>query len=201
MEEEEKPKKKYVKSRVQEAKEKRRAEGFYEVAPDVRKCIRPVKAYQLQRNAPVSNYMKYWKIVRYWAIRKFEVSPIDLDMLLFLYSETTFTKTDFDRFNNMLSMFKMDRLNRMIESGHIQVWREKKGRESKLYEITYKTRNMCSIIYKKLNGVEPITECSRHNRLFDRKTNTCKDRIIASEIRKMNKDIKAAKLKLKNRQF
>ena len=45
--------------------------------------------------APDHDYLKYWRVVKYFAKRKYQVSSADLDMLLFLYSEKYFNKTTF----------------------------------------------------------------------------------------------------------
>ena len=48
-------------------------------------------------SAPDHDYLKYWRVVKYFAKRKYQVSSADLDMLLFLYSEKYFNKTTFHR--------------------------------------------------------------------------------------------------------
>ena len=32
-----------------------------------------------------TNYMKYWRVIRYWAKAKYNVGTPDIEMLLFLY--------------------------------------------------------------------------------------------------------------------
>lgn len=36
---------------------------------------------------PSSDYLKYWKVIRYFIKAKYKISTGELDMLLFLYSE------------------------------------------------------------------------------------------------------------------
>jgi len=45
------------------------------------------------RIQPSNDYMKYWRVIRYWAKAKYKVGTPDIDMLLFLYSEQIFNKT------------------------------------------------------------------------------------------------------------
>ena len=67
--------------------------------------VRPYKLKQervpehIERNY---DYLKYWKIVRYWALRKYKITNTDLDFLLFLYSEGLFNKAKFDLYDNMM---------------------------------------------------------------------------------------------------
>ena len=47
------------------------------------------------------DYLKYWKVIRYFAQAKYGIKSADLDMLLFLYSEKYFSKTQFKEFNEV----------------------------------------------------------------------------------------------------
>ena len=38
----------------------------------------------------------------------------------------------------------------------VHVWRKKQGKETTLYELTYKAKRMINSFYKKLNGEEII---------------------------------------------
>ena len=48
-----------------------------------------------------SDYLKYWRVVRYFIKAKYKLTQEDLDMLLFLYSEKYFDKSKFKEFNNL----------------------------------------------------------------------------------------------------
>ena len=101
--------------------------------------------------APDHDYLKYWRVVKYFAKRKYQVSSADLDMLLFLYSEKYFNKTTFKEYGQLLS-WDANRFYRLIKQGYIQKWREKTGRQATLYQLTYKAKRMIRNIYNKLNG-------------------------------------------------
>ena len=47
------------------------------------------------------NYLKYWRVVRYFIKAKYGLTQADLDMLLFLESEKFFSKDDFDSYNEL----------------------------------------------------------------------------------------------------
>ena len=42
----------------------------------------PIKVYD--RYEPEFNFLKHWRVVRYWAKAKYDLKTADLDMLLFL---------------------------------------------------------------------------------------------------------------------
>jgi hypothetical protein len=55
------------------------------------------------RKIPTHNYLKYWRVIRYWAKAKYGLTTPDLDMMFFLYSEDYFNKTKFKDFEQIMS--------------------------------------------------------------------------------------------------
>ena len=49
------------------------------------------------------DYLKYWRVIRYFVKSKYNLSQADLDILLFLYSEKYFSKDKFNEFDELLS--------------------------------------------------------------------------------------------------
>jgi len=49
------------------------------------------------------DYLKYWRVIRHYAKRKYGVTTPELEMLLFLRSEKYFSKDDFDEYNELMS--------------------------------------------------------------------------------------------------
>ena len=45
-----------------------------------------------------NNYLKYWRVVRFWVKAKHNLNTPELEMMLFLYSEEYFNKTKFKEF-------------------------------------------------------------------------------------------------------
>ena len=43
------------------------------------------------------NYMKYYRVVGYWAMRTYDVTMPELEMLFFLYDEKLLTISKFER--------------------------------------------------------------------------------------------------------
>ena len=58
-----------------------------------RKSTKQTKIQPRQRG---HNFLKYWRIVRYYIKRKYEISLMELDMLLYLYDQPIFKKEDFN---------------------------------------------------------------------------------------------------------
>jgi hypothetical protein len=142
---------------------------------------------QTSRVKPSHDYLKYWRVVRYWVRAKYNLGTPELEMLLFLYSEQIFNKSQFKNFEELMS-WDIKRFNYLLKEGWIHVWRKRKGNESTLYELTYKSKRIVNTIYKKLNG-DIIAETSKNNPLF-RNDASYMDKVYRNMIVEMNKEIK-----------
>tara|TARA_R100001463_G_scaffold42546_5_gene89092 strand:+ start:4423 stop:4848 length:426 start_codon:yes stop_codon:yes gene_type:complete len=136
---------------------------------------------------PTNNYLKYWRVIRYWAKAKYGLTTPDLDMLFFLYSEEYFNKTKFKEFEEVMS-WDVNRFDSLLRDGWIHVWRKRKGKHATLYELTYKAKMAINTIYKKLNG-DLIGEHPGLNPLF--KVNVSyMDKVYRRKIIEMNEFVK-----------
>lgn len=134
-----------------------------------------------------NDYLKYWKVIRYFVQAKYGVKSADLDMLLFLYSEKYFGKQQFNDFNELLS-WDVKRFDRLLCDGWISVFRKRQGNKKTLYELSYKGKRMISSVYKKLNGEEiPMSESA--NPMFAKNV-SYSDKVYRNMIKSMNKYIK-----------
>lgn len=99
------------------------------------------------------NYLKYWRIVRYFINAKYGITQPDLEMLIFLYDEPYFTKAKFKEFNKVFSWDK-DRFERLRRNG----WIEKVSVQSKsrlgVYNLTYQAKRIVAYAYALLHGKE-----------------------------------------------
>jgi hypothetical protein len=100
---------------------------------------------------PTRDYLKYWRVIRYFVKAKYGINTADLDILLFLYSESYFSKDKFNEFNELLS-WDVLRFERLKREGWITVFRKKTFTKKALYEISYKGKRMVGNVYDKLNG-------------------------------------------------
>tara|TARA_R100001463_G_scaffold83819_6_gene138376 strand:- start:2267 stop:2698 length:432 start_codon:yes stop_codon:yes gene_type:complete len=132
------------------------------------------------------NYLKYWRVVRYWVKAKYGLTTGELDMLLFLYSEDYFSKDKFGEFDELLS-WNVNRFDKLLRDKWIEVFRKRSGKEKALYQLSYKAKRVINGIYKKLNGEEIPT--SKDNPIFLRKV-SYSDKVYRNFIIEMNKFIR-----------
>ena len=139
------------------------------------------------RVQPSHDYMKYWRVIRYWAKAKYRIGTPAIDMLFFLYSEQIFNKTKFKEFEECMS-WDESRFHELLKAGWIHVWRKRNGKETTLYELSYKGKRLINNLYKKLNG-EEIGESPKANPLF-RHDASYMDKVYRNMIIEMNQFIK-----------
>ena len=133
------------------------------------------------------NYLKYWRVVRYWIKSKYGLTTGELDVLLFLYSEEYFSKDKFSEFDELLS-WNVKRFDKLLRDKWIEVFRKRTGKNKALYQLSYKGKRVVNSIYKKLNG-EEIGESPTTNPLF-RHDASYMDKVYRNMIIEMNEFIK-----------
>ena len=141
---------------------------------------------------PGHDYMKYWRVIRYWAKAKYNIGTPDIDMLFFLYSEQIFNKTKLKEFEQCMS-WDETRFHRLLKEGWIHIWRKRGVGEATLYELSYKGKRLITAIYQKLNG-EEIGESPKMNPLFKNDV-PYMDKVYRNMIIEMNKFIRQEKYK------
>jgi hypothetical protein len=150
-----------------------------------------VKGVQQHKNTwrtqPEHDFLKYWRVVRFWVKKKYGLGTPDLEMLLFLYSEQIFNKEKFKEFEYVMA-WDVKRFKQLLTDDYIHVWRKRTGSEATLYELTYRSKRIINTVYKKLNG-EEISELPATNPLF-KKNLTYMEEANRSMIVKMNAEIK-----------
>ena len=112
------------------------------------------------------NYLKYWRVVRYWIKSKYGLTTGELDVLLFLY---------------------VKRFDKLLRDKWIEVFRKRTGKNKALYQLSYKGKRVVNSIYKKLNGEE--IPSSEYNPIFLRNVSYT-DKVYKNFIKEMNKSIK-----------
>ena len=133
------------------------------------------------------DYLKYWRVVRYFIKAKYGLNTADLEMLIFLYSESYFDKDRFQEFNELL-YWDVKRFDRLLRDGWIEVFRKRQGNKKGLYKLSYKTNRLIKDMYKKLNGEEsPMSE--KRNPMF-KKNVKYTDKVYRNMIKKMNSFIR-----------
>lgn len=145
---------------------------------------KPRKTPKYQYRPRRHNFLKYWRVVKYYIKNKYDLSEAEIDMILFLYDENIFTKEVFNDFAQTMSWDK-GRFSSMVKSGLIKKWRERKETQrSNLYELTIKSKRICNHLYKKLMQEEIISEDPYRNEIF--KGSSYMDKVYKNVIKKMN---------------
>lgn len=130
-----------------------------------------------------SDYLKFWRVIRYYIKTKHGLSQADLDVLLFLYSESYFTKDKFDEFSELISWDKY-RFEELRTNGWIETFRHRAKGGKAIYQLSYKSINVVKDIYKKLNGEEiPVSKSA--NPMF-LKNVSYMDKVYRNMIKEMN---------------
>lgn len=144
------------------------------------------------------DFLKYWSLVRHWAMVQFSWTQEELDTLLYLYSEPSFSRDQFNEFADVL-MGKKNSLNSFIERGHIieiERYDKTKGETVntiKIYKLSFQTLKIISSIYDRLLLKTQISENRKVTKVFQVFKSTIKDRKIAKLITKMNEVAKSIK--------
>ena len=135
------------------------------------------------------NFLKYWRVVKYFVKRKYELSESDLEMLLYLYDEGKFDMISFKEFSNILH-WDRDRFWKLKQRGFINVWRKRNEVANKrpIYELSLKAVRICNSVYKRLLLKEKTSEDPRVNPIM--KGSSYTDRVYRIAIKKINQKIK-----------
>lgn len=130
-----------------------------------------------------STYLKYLRLVRRYVQKKYEISLVELEMILFLYDENIFDKATFNSYSRILGFNTFKWFEKFKERGIIEQWRDEHGYKS-LYKLVHKYKMACNTMYKHLEG-EPIPTRVHQNPLFKAMA-TKTDKAYARLIMKMN---------------
>lgn len=147
-----------------------------------------------QRLEPPNDYLKFYKVARYWAKRKYDLSGAEVDMLLFLRSEHIFARAAFDEYMNIFS-WDTKLFERLLRNGWISKWREAYKTRHALYELSFKGKRLVSDIYKKCNGEDDYSVLSWRNPVFNREKANFADKVYSSQMLKINEINREARLK------
>jgi hypothetical protein len=138
------------------------------------------------------DYMKYYRVIRYFVKAKYNISQPDLDILFFLYSEGYFTIDRFLEFDRLVN-WDNKRFKRLRSEGWIENFRKPGGGQKGLYEISHKGKRLIDSIYKKLEG-EELPSTAEHNPLYRKRVKST-DKIYKNFIERMNKELREMKAK------
>ena len=133
------------------------------------------------------DYLKYWRVIRYYYQRKNNLKASELDTLVFLFSEKYFTKKKFLEFDELFS-WDDRRFDNLHSKGWIITFSRSSIPYKTIYQLSPKTVNMIKDIYNKLSG-EELSVDPEINPLF-KKNVKYTDKVYRNMIKKMNKFIR-----------
>ena len=93
------------------------------------------------------NLFKYYRLVRRWACKTYNLKDADLELLVYLDCKKLFTRNDFINGVYTYSWDK-NRWERLRRNGWIDVFKERNRTTSK-YAV-YKTSNKCKLLIKRI---------------------------------------------------
>ena len=118
--------------------------------------------------------LKYYRLVRKWVCKTYNIKEADLELLIYLESLNRFNRKDF---MDGVYLFSWDkhRWERLRREGWIEVWRERNRIDSKyaIYKVSFKFSNIISRIYRIMAGEEELP-VSEKNVFYKNKTYTDK---------------------------
>jgi len=140
---------------------------------------------------PKNDYLKYWRVIRYYIMAKYNLCHNSLDILLFLNSEEYFSRKKFQEFNELLP-WDRNRFDKLVADGWIDKFRDGPSQATKIYKLSYKAKRVITSIYKKLNGDEiPMSQCN--NTMFAKNVRYT-DKVYRNFMKQMNEYIREKKL-------
>ena len=132
------------------------------------------------------NLLKYYRLVRKWACKTYNLKDADLELLIYLDCKSRFTRNDFIEGVYTYSWDK-NRWERLRREGWIDVWRER-NRTSQKYAV-YKTSFKCSQLITRIYIIllaEEDLPTSERSKFYKNKSYT--DKVYNKSIDDMIKD-------------
>ena len=129
---------------------------------------------------------KYYRLVRKWACKTYDLTDADLELLVYLDCKSRFTRNNFIDGSYTMSWDK-NRWERLRREGWIEVWRHRNRTTIKysIYKTSFKCSQLISRIYRILLGQEDIPTSER-NTFFNNRSYT--DKVYNKAIDDMIRD-------------
>jgi hypothetical protein len=132
------------------------------------------------------NLFKYYRLVRKWACKTYDILDADLELLIYLDCKKLFTRNDFINGTYTYSWDKA-RWERLRRDGWIDVFKERNRKSSKfaVYKVSIRGQHLIMRIYRVLLGEEDLP-ISNSSVFYKNKTYT--DKVFNKAIDDMIKD-------------
>ena len=108
------------------------------------------------------NLLKYYRLIRRWACKTYDLKDADLELLIYLDCKVHFTRNDFIEGVYTYSWDK-NRWERLRKAGWIDVFKERNRTTSKyaLYKTSFKCQNLIKRIYRIMLAQEDLPTSQR----------------------------------------
>jgi len=132
------------------------------------------------------NLLKYYRLVRKWACKTYDLQDADLELLIYLDCKNHFTRNDFIEGVYTYSWDK-ERWERLRKDGWIDTWRHRNRTTIKfsIFKVSFKGKQLISRIYRILLAEEDLPT-SQRSKFYANKTYT--DKVYNKAIDEMIKD-------------
>jgi len=130
------------------------------------------------------NFMKNWRVVKYIIKKQYDIGVVDLELLIFLYSEGRFTKDDFEWYKQIVP-WDNQRFTRLMKEGWVKKWGQNYKHRRAVYELTHRGKTMVARVYRLLLEEERFPD-STATSINKKKTYT--NNRYRKAIRDLNKD-------------
>jgi len=108
------------------------------------------------------NLLKYYRIIRKWACKTYNLKDADIELLIYLDCKVHFTRNDFIEGVYTYSWDK-NRWERLRREGWIDVFKERNRTTSKfaVYKTSFKCQNLIKRIYRIMLAQEDLPTSQR----------------------------------------
>ena len=132
------------------------------------------------------NLLKYYRLIRKWACKTYNLKDADLELLIYLDCKNRFTRNDFIDGQYTYSWDK-DRWERLRRDGWIEVWRHRNRTTIKysIFQTSQKCKRLISRMYRIMLGEEDLPTSER---CIFYKNKTYTDKVYNKAIDDMIKD-------------
>ena len=132
------------------------------------------------------NLLKYYRLIRKWACKTYNLKDADLELLIYLDCKEHFTRNDFIEGVYTYSWDK-NRWERLRRDGWIDVFKERNRTTSKfaVYKTSFKCQNLIKRIYRIMLAQEDLPT-SQRSVFYNNKSYT--DKVYNKAIDDMIKD-------------
>jgi hypothetical protein len=132
--------------------------------------------------------MKYYRLVRKWACKTYNLTDSDLELLIYLDCKDRFTRNDFKEGAYTMG-WDRKRWEKLRKAGWIDVWRQRNRITQKytIYKTSFKCKSLIMRMYRIMAGQEDLPTSER-SVFYKNKTYTDKVFNQATDLMVRDKD-------------